>query len=75
MTIDRCLCFGQTFAALADVATETGATTVEELQAHALFGRKCQLCHPYVRRMLRTGQTAFHEVVTEADEPPPDGAS
>jgi bacterioferritin-associated ferredoxin len=67
--IDRCLCFGKSFAELAEVAAETGATTVPELQAHALFGRKCQLCHPYVRRMLRTGQTVFHEVVTAEDEP------
>ena len=69
MTVDRCLCFGRTFAELADVAAETGAATVSELQAHALFGRKCALCHPYVRRMLRTGQTAFHAVVTDEDEP------
>lgn len=69
MTIDRCLCFGKTFAELAEVADATGAETVAELQEHALFGRKCALCHPYVRRMLRTGQTVFHEVVTEADEP------
>ena len=69
ITIDRCLCFGRTFAELADVAAETGAATVAELQAHALFGRKCQLCHPYVRRTLRTGQTVFHEVVTAEDEP------
>lgn len=69
MTIDRCLCFGKTFAELAEVADATGAETVAELQEHALFGRKCALCHPYVRRMLRTGRTVFHEVVTEADEP------
>ncbi|PAP75592.1 (2Fe-2S)-binding protein [Rubrivirga marina] len=69
MTIDRCLCFGKPFAELAEVADATGAETVAELQEHALFGRKCALCHPYVRRMLRTGQTVFHEVVTEADEP------
>ena len=69
LAIDRCLCFGRTFAELADVAAETGAETVAELQQHALFGRKCQLCHPYVRRMLRTGQTVFHEVVTAEDEP------
>lgn len=69
MRIDRCYCFATTFAALADVADETGAETVPELQAHARFGEKCQLCHPYARRMLRTGQTVFHEVVTAEDEP------
>lgn len=69
LRIDRCMCFGKTFADLAAVAEETGARTVAGLQEHALFGRKCALCHPYVRRMLRTGQTVFGEVVTEADEP------
>lgn len=69
MQIDRCLCFGKTFAELAETAERTGARSVAELQAHALFGQKCGLCHPYVRRMLRTGQTVFGEVVTEADEP------
>lgn len=69
MRVDRCLCFGTPFAALAEVAAATGAETVPALQAHALFGRKCGLCRPYVRRMLRTGQTVFHEIVTEADEP------
>lgn len=74
LTIDRCLCFGKPFADLADVAAETGAATVPDLQEHALFGRKCALCHPYVRRMLRTGQTVFHEVVTDADEPEADAS-
>ncbi|WP_412061647.1 (2Fe-2S)-binding protein [Rubrivirga sp. IMCC45206] len=69
MTIDRCLCFDRTFASLADVAAETGARTIPDLQANAEFGLKCQLCHPYVRRMLRTGETVFHRVVTEVDEP------
>lgn len=69
LQIDRCLCFGRTFAELADVAAVTDAATVAELQEHALFGRKCRLCHPYVRRMLRTGQTVFSSVVTAEDEP------
>lgn len=69
LNIDRCVCFGQTFAGLADVARRTGARTVEGLQAHAAFGTNCGLCRPYVRRMLRTGEIVFHHVVTEADEP------
>ncbi len=69
MTIDRCYCFQTTFAALKAVAQATGAATVTALQAHVTFGEQCKLCHPYARRMLRTGATVFHEVVTEADEP------
>lgn len=69
MNIDRCYCFQQTFAALKVVADETGTQSVAALQQHVTFGQQCKLCHPYVRRMLRTGETVFHEIVTEADEP------
>ncbi len=67
--IDRCYCFGKTFAELKALADAAGAATVAELQTHAAFGQRCELCHPYVRRMLRTGETVFHEIVTAEDEP------
>lgn len=67
--IDHCYCFRQPFAALKRIADATGAATVEALQEHVVFGAQCRLCHPYVRRMLRTGETAFHEIIAEADEP------
>ena len=69
MHIDRCYCFQQTFAALKNVAEATGAARVEALQEHVQFGQRCKLCHPYVRRMLRTGATVFQEIITEEDEP------
>lgn len=69
LRIDRCMCFGRTFAELAVLAAETGARSVPELQAHVAFGQKCGLCRPYVRRMLRTGQTVFGQIVTAEDEP------
>lgn len=69
MKIDRCVCFQKTFAELKEVADACGARTVAALQAHVGFGQRCRLCHPYVRRMLRTGQTSFDNVVTDADEP------
>jgi bacterioferritin-associated ferredoxin len=63
MEIDRCYCYQQTFETLKGVAEATGADSVEGLQAHVSFGKNCQLCHPYVRRMLKTGETVFHEVI------------
>lgn len=65
MTIDRCYCYEQTFSHLRNVVENTGASTIEELQEHVTFGENCQLCHPYVQRMLETGQTVFHEVIDE----------
>lgn len=75
MTIDRCYCYDQTFADLKSVAEETGADSIVALQQHVRFGKNCQLCHPYVRCMLKTGQTVFHHVLEQdtsgnADEDP-----
>ena len=67
MRIDRCACFDVTFAEMRDAAP--GARSVSEIQEHVEFGKRCRLCQPYVRRMLRTGQTVFRTVVTEDDEP------
>lgn len=66
--IDRCYCFQMTFEELRGVAARTGASSVEELQAHREFGLRCRLCHPYIRRMLRTGRVVFHEIITADDE-------
>lgn len=67
--IDRCLCFNQTFAELKKRAEEQGAQTLEALQKQVVFGQKCRLCHPYVRTMLRTGETVFDRILTEQDLP------
>ena len=74
MTIDRCLCHGTLYAGMAEAACASGAEAIRALQDAIDFGHGCQLCHPYVRRMLRTGQTVFHRVVTEEDEPAPEAA-
>jgi len=70
MPIDRCYCYQKTFEHLKAISDATGADSVERLQAHVTFGENCQLCHPYVRRMLETGETVFHEVIE--DEPADD---
>lgn len=69
MQIDRCYCFDVPFGALKKIAEETGAGSISELQRHREFGFQCQLCHPYVRRMLRTGEIVFGQILVEADEP------
>ncbi|NBB72123.1 MAG: (2Fe-2S)-binding protein [Bacteroidetes bacterium] len=74
MHIDRCYCFQQSFADLKRIADEEGVQTVDALQEHVTFGHNCQLCHPYVRRMLRTGAVTFDRVVRAADEPPTEAA-
>ena len=67
--IDRCQCFQQTFAALKEVADLTDSRTIHALQQHVAFGKECRLCHPYVLRMLETGETVFHEIIALPAEP------
>ncbi|MEX0599865.1 MAG: (2Fe-2S)-binding protein [Rhodothermales bacterium] len=67
MNVDRCLCHEVTFRALKDLAAETGASTVTELQARCRFGKQCGLCRPYVRAMLRSGEVAFDRLLSEPE--------
>ena len=61
--IDRCYCFGVSFSTLHEIALQTGASTVEELQKKIAFGMQCELCHAYVSRMLGTGEVVFNEII------------
>lgn len=63
MNINRCVCYDQPFEHLKALAMREQLKTVEALQAHCEFGKKCQLCHPYLKRMLKTGQTQFHSII------------
>lgn len=65
--IDRCICYQELFSDLKRVADATGAGSVEALQQHVAFGLNCGMCRPYVRRMLDTGETVFHEIIREPD--------
>ncbi|MBM4282820.1 MAG: (2Fe-2S)-binding protein [Deltaproteobacteria bacterium] len=71
MCVDRCVCFDRSFVDLLSIARRTGAASLEALQEETEFGLACRICNPYVRRMLRTGQTTFDALLSHVDEPPP----
>ncbi len=68
MQIDRCVCFDLTFAFVLKDAQEK-QRTVEEVELSLGCGGGCGLCRPYLRRCLRTGETSFEHIITDADEP------
>ncbi len=68
MRIDRCICFNRTFEELKATADAQDTSSLRDLQEHVEFGKQCELCHPYVRRMLRTGETWFDRIITDDDE-------
>lgn len=52
------------FARLMPLAKEHG-WDFEAVVRETGCGDNCGLCRPYLKRMLRTGETVFHEVLTE----------
>ena len=64
MTIDRCICMAKPFAELVAIARRDNLD-LQQLCDKTRAGNNCGLCKPYLRRALRTGQTVFHEIITE----------
>jgi bacterioferritin-associated ferredoxin len=56
MGVDRCVCVGVSFEELKRIAERTGEG-LDGLRARTGCGGGCGLCVPYIRQMLRTGQT------------------
>ncbi len=62
VTVDRCICRGRLFAELLPEARRLG-WDLAGLGAATGCGLQCGLCRPYLRRMLASGQTVFHELL------------
>ena len=54
------------FETLLPLAQESG-WDLDALMRETGSGGQCGLCRPYLRRMLRTGETAFYELLGESD--------
>ena len=63
--VTRCVCFGKKFSELKRLAKKHKVKSLEELQEHVTFGLNCRRCHPYVREMLKTGETVFELIQSE----------
>jgi bacterioferritin-associated ferredoxin len=44
---------------LKEVAEEDGISDIDSLREAVLCGANCRFCVPYIKRMLRTGETEF----------------
>ena len=65
--ISRCICRNVEFSQLLPRARANG-WSLHDLVRETGCGGQCGLCRPYLSRMLRTGETEFHEILT-ADTP------
>ena len=64
LCIDRCVCRQILFADLLPQA-RAGNWQLPDLIRETGCGGSCGLCRPYLRAMLRTGQTVFGEIILE----------
>jgi bacterioferritin-associated ferredoxin len=60
--VDRCICRNRQFAELWMEARAEG-WDLAALMRETGCGDQCGLCRPYLRRMLVTGQTVFHQLL------------
>lgn len=63
LQIDRCVCLNRRFADLLTDVRARGGFTLAGLMRETGCGDRCGLCRPYLRRMLSTGQTVFHQII------------
>ena len=61
--VDRCICRNLAFGELLSRA-RAAAWELNDLMSETGAGAQCGLCRPYLKRMLRTGETVFHELLT-----------
>jgi bacterioferritin-associated ferredoxin len=66
--ITLCVCRQMPFARLLPLA-RAGGWDLEAIARATGCGAGCGLCRPYLRRMLATGETEFHEILVEDPEP------
>lgn len=64
LCIDRCVCRQTPFAELLPRARAEG-WQLPDLIRETGCGGSCGLCRPYLRAMLRSGQTVFDEIILE----------
>jgi bacterioferritin-associated ferredoxin len=60
--VSRCICRDTSFADLLPQA-RLHSWTLADLISETGCGGQCGLCRPYLRRMLVTGETEFHQLL------------
>ncbi|SMO74887.1 hypothetical protein [Fodinibius sediminis] len=57
--VKKCVCHNRMFDEIKSYADEKELSSVEELREQNYCSNRCGLCIPYVKTVLKTGQTTF----------------
>ena len=66
VVVSQCVCRATPFRELLGRARASG-WDLADLVHQTGCGAQCGLCRPYLSRMLRTGETEFHEILMADD--------
>ena len=61
--VTKCVCSDVLFSDMKKTADKYELKSINELKECIEFGNNCQFCHPYIERMLKTGETEFEPVI------------
>ena len=64
VSVSRCICRQTAFADLLPRARAAG-WTLADLMRETGCGAQCGLCRPYLKKMLQTGDTIFHQLLAD----------
>jgi bacterioferritin-associated ferredoxin len=73
ISVSMCVCRRFPFARLLPLARER-AWTLADVIRETGCGDSCGLCRPYLQRLLITGETVFHQLLSEQVGAPHDHA-
>jgi bacterioferritin-associated ferredoxin len=64
-SITHCVCSGLSFAQIKQHADHHNIRSIKGLRSRLGMGAYCSACAPYLKQMLRSGQTEFDEPINE----------
>ena len=59
-TVKRCVCHKITFSEILTLAEEKNLNSYTQLLEEKICGMGCGMCHPYLNKMMATGETEFY---------------
>lgn len=65
--ITKCICYDTTFKEMRKIMRENNLRSIEELREFKPVALNCKLCLPYIKKMIRTGETEFTSLINLID--------
>lgn len=58
-TVKMCVCHRKKFDLILELAEGKNLRTLDEIIEADIAGKGCGMCHPYIKKALKTGETRF----------------